>query len=73
MADACCTRHQGKQQAFSAEEERMLKIARTANDLSRFLMEIGGTDFARFLNLHLLRSRMQPSTAATTRLRCSRP
>jgi hypothetical protein len=36
MAEACCTRHKGKQQAFSAEEERMLKIARTANDLSRF-------------------------------------
>jgi acyl carrier protein len=27
--------------AFTAEEDRMLKTARTANDLSRFLMEIG--------------------------------
>ncbi|TBN36739.1 acyl carrier protein [Pseudomonas sp. BGI-2] len=27
--------------AFTAEEDRMLKNARTANDLSRFLMEIG--------------------------------
>lgn len=27
--------------AFTAEEDRMLKSARTANDLSRFLMEIG--------------------------------
>ncbi|MCP1444026.1 acyl carrier protein [Pseudomonas sp. GGS8] len=27
--------------AFSAEEDRMLKTARTANDLSRFLIEIG--------------------------------
>jgi len=27
--------------AFTAEEDRMLKGARTANDLSRFLMEIG--------------------------------
>lgn len=26
--------------AFTAEEDRMLKTARTANDLSRFLMEI---------------------------------
>ncbi|MOA60164.1 hypothetical protein D3C78_1849770 [compost metagenome] len=27
--------------AFTVEEDRMLKTARTANDLSRFLMEIG--------------------------------
>ncbi|MBZ9782373.1 phosphopantetheine-binding protein [Pseudomonas sp. REP124] len=27
--------------AFTAEEDQMLKTARTANDLSRFLMEIG--------------------------------
>ncbi|OYQ22499.1 phosphopantetheine-containing protein [Pseudomonas mandelii] len=27
--------------AFTAEEDRMLKEARTANDLSRFLVEIG--------------------------------
>ncbi|MHC8390882.1 acyl carrier protein [Pseudomonas sp. MDT2-39-1] len=27
--------------AFTAEEDRMLKNARTANDLSRFLIEIG--------------------------------
>lgn len=27
--------------AFTAEEDRILKTARTANDLSRFLMEIG--------------------------------
>ncbi|WP_160107897.1 acyl carrier protein [Pseudomonas izuensis] len=27
--------------AFTAEEDRMLKTASTANDLSRFLMEIG--------------------------------
>ena len=27
--------------AFTAEEDRMLKTARTANDLSRFLSEIG--------------------------------
>ncbi|BCX66788.1 MULTISPECIES: acyl carrier protein [Pseudomonas] len=27
--------------AFTAEEDRMLKTARTANDLSRFLMKIG--------------------------------
>jgi acyl carrier protein len=27
--------------AFTAEEDLMLKTARTANDLSRFLMEIG--------------------------------
>lgn len=27
--------------AFTAEEDRMLKTAATANDLSRFLMEIG--------------------------------
>jgi acyl carrier protein len=27
--------------AFTAEEDRMLKTARTANDLSRFLIEIG--------------------------------
>jgi acyl carrier protein len=27
--------------AFTAEEDRMLKSARTANDLSRFLLEIG--------------------------------
>jgi acyl carrier protein len=27
--------------AFTAEEDRILKNARTANDLSRFLMEIG--------------------------------
>ena len=27
--------------AFTAEEDRMLKTARTANDLSRFLLEIG--------------------------------
>ncbi|MET0774886.1 MAG: acyl carrier protein [Pseudomonas mandelii] len=27
--------------AFTAEEDRMLKDARTANDLSRFLVEIG--------------------------------
>ncbi|WPN48694.1 MULTISPECIES: acyl carrier protein [unclassified Pseudomonas] len=27
--------------AFTAEEDRMLKNARTANDLSQFLMEIG--------------------------------
>jgi len=27
--------------AFTAEEDRMLKTARTVNDLSRFLMEIG--------------------------------
>ncbi|MGL6241381.1 acyl carrier protein [Pseudomonas sp.] len=27
--------------AFTAEEDRMLKDARTANDLSRFLIEIG--------------------------------
>ncbi|MHC8291299.1 acyl carrier protein [Pseudomonas sp. XS1P51] len=27
--------------AFTAEEDRMLKTARTANDLSRFLMGIG--------------------------------
>ena len=27
--------------AFTAEEDRMLKSARTANDLSRFLIEIG--------------------------------
>jgi acyl carrier protein len=27
--------------AFTVEENRMLKTARTANDLSRFLMEIG--------------------------------
>jgi acyl carrier protein len=27
--------------AFTAEEDRMLKTARTANDLSRFLQEIG--------------------------------
>jgi acyl carrier protein len=27
--------------AFTAEEDRMLKTAITANDLSRFLMEIG--------------------------------
>ncbi|MFL1525594.1 acyl carrier protein [Pseudomonas sp. O230] len=27
--------------AFTAEEDRMLRSARTANDLSRFLMEIG--------------------------------
>jgi acyl carrier protein len=27
--------------AFTAEEDRMLKTAKTANDLSRFLMEIG--------------------------------
>lgn len=27
--------------AFTAEEDRMLKSARTANDLSRFLFEIG--------------------------------
>ncbi|MHC8342841.1 acyl carrier protein [Pseudomonas sp. RT6P73] len=27
--------------AFTAEEDRMLKDARTVNDLSRFLMEIG--------------------------------
>ena len=26
--------------AFTAEEDRMLKIARTASDLSRFLLEI---------------------------------
>jgi acyl carrier protein len=26
--------------AFTAEEDRMLKTARTANDLSRFLLEI---------------------------------
>lgn len=27
--------------AFTAEEDRMLKTARTASDLSRFLIEIG--------------------------------
>ncbi|MFS2096405.1 acyl carrier protein [Pseudomonas sp. Pseusp11] len=27
--------------AFTAEEDRMLKTARTANDLARFLIEIG--------------------------------
>ncbi|PWK28015.1 acyl carrier protein [Pseudomonas sp. B21-040] len=27
--------------AFTAEEDQMLKTARTANDLSRFLIEIG--------------------------------
>ena len=27
--------------AFTAEEDQMLKTARTANDLSRFLLEIG--------------------------------
>lgn len=27
--------------AFTAEEDRLLKSARTANDLSRFLLEIG--------------------------------
>ena len=27
--------------AFTAEEDRMLKTAKTANDLSRFLIEIG--------------------------------
>ncbi|POF43207.1 phosphopantetheine-containing protein [Pseudomonas laurylsulfativorans] len=27
--------------AFTAEEDRMLKSARTANDLSQFLLEIG--------------------------------
>ncbi|MGH8386429.1 MAG: acyl carrier protein [Pseudomonas sp.] len=27
--------------AFTAEEDRLLKTARTVNDLSRFLMEIG--------------------------------
>ena len=27
--------------AFTVEEDRMLKTARTANDLSRLLMEIG--------------------------------
>ena len=27
--------------AFTAEEDKMLKTARTANDLSRFLIEIG--------------------------------
>ena len=27
--------------AFTVEEDRMLKTARTVNDLSRFLMEIG--------------------------------
>ena len=27
--------------AFTAEEDRMLKTARTANDLSRFLLEMG--------------------------------
>lgn len=27
--------------AFTAEEDRMLRNARSANDLSRFLMEIG--------------------------------
>lgn len=27
--------------AFTAEEDRMLRSARTANDLSRFLLEIG--------------------------------
>ncbi|MDI3274823.1 acyl carrier protein [Pseudomonas sp. MDT1-16] len=27
--------------AFTAEEDQMLKTARTANDLRRFLMEIG--------------------------------
>ena len=27
--------------AFTAEEDRMLKTARTANDLSRFLVKIG--------------------------------
>jgi acyl carrier protein len=27
--------------AFTAEEDHMLKTARTANDLSRFLLEIG--------------------------------
>ena len=27
--------------AFTAEEDRLLKTARTANDLSRFLIEIG--------------------------------
>ncbi|EJM95811.1 phosphopantetheine-containing protein [Pseudomonas sp. GM74] len=27
--------------AFTVEEDRMLKTARTANDLSRFLLEIG--------------------------------
>jgi acyl carrier protein len=27
--------------AFTAEEDHMLKTARTVNDLSRFLMEIG--------------------------------
>lgn len=27
--------------AFTAEEDRMLKTAKTVNDLSRFLMEIG--------------------------------
>ena len=27
--------------AFTADEDRMLKSARTANDLSRFLLEIG--------------------------------
>ena len=27
--------------AFTAEEDRMLRTARTANDLSRFLLEIG--------------------------------
>ncbi|AWM90897.1 phosphopantetheine-containing protein [Pseudomonas sp. 31-12] len=27
--------------AFTAQEDRMLKDARTANDLSRFLVEIG--------------------------------
>ncbi|UVM53323.1 MULTISPECIES: acyl carrier protein [unclassified Pseudomonas] len=27
--------------AFTAEEDRMLKTARTANDLTRFLIEIG--------------------------------
>ena len=27
--------------AFTAEEDHMLKTARTANDLSRFLIEIG--------------------------------
>ena len=27
--------------AFTAEEDRMLKTAKTANDLSRFLLEIG--------------------------------
>lgn len=27
--------------AFTAEEDRMLKTARTPNDLSRFLIEIG--------------------------------